>query len=249
MPEAAAVPKARPWCLSNARDRWQRACGPAGRILPDALAQELRAAADASLGKGSWVHGVADPYVFLTNDARALPEARRATLIAALTRAITHHPEVDRVIETRLLPASCPAESDESIDALVCRSYAPGAGDLYVLPKRGSFFDPSVVVGKGTSHGSPYLFDRTVPLLVRAPGRVAAGVVVEEPVTFRAFAATLASLLAIDPVDAARDARTFAAPSIPSAAPSIPSAAPHTVATPAASPAASPARPASEPPP
>jgi hypothetical protein len=85
----------------------------------------------------------------------------------------------------------------------VCRSFVPGgAGDLYVLVKAGSFFDPDVVVGKGTSHGSPYLFDRSVPLLVRAPGHAAAGRVVEEPVSFRAYARALATLLGVEPADA-----------------------------------------------
>jgi hypothetical protein len=106
------------------------------------------------------------------------------------------------VLDTRALPASCPADADESVDALVCRSFVPGkAGDLYVVAKRGSFFDPEVVVGKGTSHGSPYLFDRTVPLLVRAPGEAQAGRVVDEPISFRAFARTLSTLLGVEPPD------------------------------------------------
>jgi hypothetical protein len=118
----------------------------------------------------------------------------------AVTTALLTHPEVDRIIDTSTLPVACPADTDESVDALVCRAYVPGrAGDLYVVTKRGSFFDPNVVVGKGTSHGSPYLFDRSVPLVVRAPGRVGAGKVIDEPVSFRVFARTLASLLGIEP--------------------------------------------------
>jgi hypothetical protein len=75
------------------------------------------------------------------------------------------------------------------------------AGDLYVLVKPGSFFDPDVVPGKGTSHGSPYLFDRAVPLLVRAPFHARAGDVIDAPVSFRAFTRTLATLLGVDPGD------------------------------------------------
>ncbi len=104
------------------------------------------------------------------------------------------------MIDTSTLPETCPLDTDESIDALVCRSFVPGkAGDLYVLAKRGSFFDPGIVTGKGSSHGSPYLFDRSVPFVVRAPGHVAAGRVIEEPISFRSFSRTLATLLGIEP--------------------------------------------------
>jgi hypothetical protein len=146
--------------------------------------------------------GVIDPYVYFTPEGRALTGAPAAALRKALTTALLAHPEVARVIDTRALPASCPPESDESVDALVCRAFVPGhSGDLYVLTKPGSFFDPDVVPGKGTSHGTPYLFDRAVPLVARAPGKVPAGRVVREPMSFRAFARTLSSLLGVEPPD------------------------------------------------
>jgi len=100
------------------------------------------------------------------------------------------------------VPTACPPFADESIEALVCRSVAPAVrergAEFYLVLGPGSFFDPTVIVGKGTSHGSPYLYDRTVPLLVRAPGRVAAGRVVDMA-TFNAFVDTAASLLGVSP--------------------------------------------------
>jgi hypothetical protein len=173
MPEAASY-ATRPWCARKGPpDRWNRACGPVARLLPKEL-------------------GILDPYVYLRpGDDREAAAARLRAL-----------PEVDRVVDVRTIPATCPPESDESVDALVCRAYVPGrGGDLYIVLKRGDFFDADVVVGKGTSHGSPYLFDRSVPLFVRAPGRAAAGRVVEGPVSFRAFARTLSSLLGVSPTD------------------------------------------------
>jgi arylsulfatase A-like enzyme len=68
-----------------------------------------------------------------------------------------------------------------------------------VVPKPGAFFDTMYVPGHGTSHGTPYLYDRAVPLLVRAPGRVAAGAVVREPLPFSSFAHTAATLLGVPP--------------------------------------------------
>jgi hypothetical protein len=39
----------------------------------------------------------------------------------------------------------------------------------------------------GASHGSPYLYDRAVPLFVRAPGRVDAGGALDAPVPFTRY--------------------------------------------------------------
>ncbi len=217
MPEAAALPAARPWCASGdaGSDRWERACGKVGRLMPDALTTELRDAAakasphgrpetplpDAAPGaRDPLVLGITDPYVYLTPYARTLPAPDLERVKKAVTAALLRHPEVDRVVDTSTLPETCPPESDESLDALVCRSFVPKlAGDFYVLVKRGSFFDPNVVPGKGASHGSPYLFDRAVPFVARSPGAVAPGRVLDAPISFRAFSRTLASLLGIEP--------------------------------------------------
>lgn len=210
MPEAAIVPGVRRWCADPSHDSWERACGPVGRILPDALAEELRVETKRALGDGDWVASVGDPYVYLTPAARGLEPRRQGILDGAILRALRAHPEVDSVIPTRAIPAVCPPETDESIAALVCRSVAAGAGDYYVVVSRGSFFDPNVVTGKGTSHGSPYLFDRTVPLLARAPGKIRGGALLEQSVGFETFARTAAALLGVDaPGNAASGADLF----------------------------------------
>ena len=43
------------------------------------------------------------------------------------------------------------------------------------MPKPGSYFDAEYVEGKGSNHGTPYLFDRTIPLLMRSRGLIAEG--------------------------------------------------------------------------
>jgi hypothetical protein len=95
-----------------------------------------------------------------------------------------------------------PARAEDAGDlfALVCRSWSEGlgAGDYFMVPQPGSFFDGEIVVGKGTSHGTPYLYDRTVSMLVRAPGAMEAGAVVEGPVDFAVFAALEAALVGLD---------------------------------------------------
>jgi hypothetical protein len=79
------------------------------------------------------------------------------------------------------------------------------AGDFYLVAAPGTFFDPDLAAGKGTNHGSPYLYDRAVPLIVRAPGRVPAGVTQAAPMSFTAFARTAASLLGIPDLPAVAD--------------------------------------------
>ncbi len=215
MPEAALVSAARPYCARGVPDPWQRSCGRVARLLPAALQGELAAAARRALGEGVWIAGVDDPYVVLTEEARTLPEARRRLLDEAVVGTLRAHAEIADVVDARTLPAQCPARSDESLLALVCRSYArlpEQPLDFYVVPRPGSFFDPDVVVGKGTSHGTPYLYDRTVPLVAAARGRVPEGRVLDEPVDFGAFSRTAASLLGVPPPDAARSARNLSRP-------------------------------------
>ena len=106
---------------------------------------------------------------------------------------------IAQVIDVRSAAAPC-APDGEALPELVCRSVTPDEpADLYLVVAPGAFFDAGYPPGFGMSHGSPYLYDRSVPLLVRAPGRFAAGVVHEAPVSFTTFARTAAALLGIVP--------------------------------------------------
>ncbi len=207
-----SMPEAPPPKPCGADDPWERPCVPGYRIGPKAAGDALQAAAVKALGPGAWVAGVADPYVHLTPAARALPAGKRATLDKAIRGWFATQKAVDEVIDTKVLAEKCPkvlesartaperAAKGEPLMSLLCRAWGPGtgAGDYYVTVKPGSFWDGELVVGKGTSHGSPYLYDRTVPLLVRAPGDAEAGIVIEDPVDFSAYAAIEAHLVGLD---------------------------------------------------
>lgn len=199
MPETSGSAKARPWCAAGAPDRWTRPCGAGSRILLKEVNETLDRAAEGALGKGTWVLGFADPYVVLSDAAKSLPEDRRETLLRALTTAVERLPGVARVIDTRTLRDTCPAVADESEDALVCRAFMRGAGDLYVYTKPGSFFDSDYTPGRGSSHGAPYVYDRAIPILARAKGRIVAGRTIEGPLTFATFTRTAAALLGVAP--------------------------------------------------
>jgi len=214
LPEAPDA--ARPWCAhGDSSDPWQRPCRRVGRIFPDALRDTLEKAADKALGKPKdWILGVASPYVFYTHFAAELPRDRRAKLDAAVTTALLANPEIDRIFPPRAPGSTCPPEqTDESIDALVCRSMSPKNRDaLFVLEKRGSFVDTDYDLGKGMSHGGPYLFDRSVPLFVRARGRVRGGTVITEPIGFGAYVRSVAALLGVPPPKDASEAREIVPP-------------------------------------
>jgi Type I phosphodiesterase / nucleotide pyrophosphatase len=193
-------------------DPYERPCSTGTRLGPNALRDELIVAMKTTLGPGDWVRGLADPYVFLTPAARALPEPRRALLDRTLRTTLAKHPAIAEVLDVRTLQTQCPvalaralgvpdrARAGEDVLTLVCRSWSDGvgAGDYYVIPRPGSFFDGEIVAGKGTSHGTPYLYDRTVFMLIRAPGVVDAGAVVDDPVDFAAFAAVESALVGLD---------------------------------------------------
>ena len=217
MPEARLPLPA--WCGTAAAppDPYDRPlCTIGGRLEPDALRAELRAAAARSVGRADLVAGVADGYVFLSPAGRALEATPRHALDRAIRDVLVgkHRADVAEVFDVRELASRCPgvlaaargipdrARAGEDVIALVCRSWiaGAGAGDYFVVPRHGSFFDGEVVPGKGTSHGTPWLYDRTVPLFVRgAPGDVDAGAVIDDPVDFSAYAAIEAALLGLDP--------------------------------------------------
>lgn len=210
MPEAAASPAARRHCEKGAPNRYQRACTPGDRILLDDLARSLQAEATRVMGEGAWVLGVADPYVFLDSGAKALAPPARATLMKALVHFLSADPRVAKVLEVGPGPATCPGEEDESEAALLCRAIPEGApGELYVSTKPGVFFDSDYVPGKGTSHGTPYLYDRAVPMVVRAPGRADAGKVDDVPTSTASFSRTAAALLGIGAPAGAKGGRSL----------------------------------------
>jgi hypothetical protein len=209
LPETPAT--ARSWCRDGgAHDRWKRPCGGGHRVSQPGLGAALQQAAETALGPGAWVQGVADPYVYLGDAAR--DPARRAQLLPVLDRVARATPGVAEVFTTATLPAICPPITDDSLGALVCRSVltdsSPGvtprarSGELYVVPDAASFFSGADTT-VGGSHGTPYRFNRAVPLFVRAPGRVAAGTIVDKPLPYTAFVRTVASLLSVAPPAAA----------------------------------------------
>jgi Type I phosphodiesterase / nucleotide pyrophosphatase len=180
------------WCRSGAAaDYWQRACGRGSRLNAADIARKLDE-------PRTLIAGIIDPFVYLTDRGRALPPVEREALRKKIEVSFAGSGDIAQVMDVRTAPATCPPSSEESLAALTCRSVRlDQAGDFYLVAAPGTFFDPDLAAGRGTNHGSPYLYDRAVPLIVRAPGRVPAGMTVTQPTSFATFARTAASLLAI----------------------------------------------------
>jgi len=208
--------KDRPWCAPGApHDRWERPCDAGHRVDQPSLGNVLEEAVAKQLGRSGLVLGVADPYVYLSEAAQ--DPALRPRVVSIVSQVLKSTPGVAAVYDTQKLPATCPPPGDDSQAALVCRATsAPDvtgrgkSGDVYVVLDPGSFFDSGQSHGRGGSHGTPYRFNRAVPLLARSPGRIPAGVVIEEPIPFSSFSRTAAGLLGISPPKSAFPGRDLA---------------------------------------
>src|SRR6185295_15857905 len=138
LPELAAPVRAA-WCRSGAGtpDRWQRPCKPGRRLLPADVVRTAEAAAEGlfgGAGAGPFIAGLADPLLFFSRRARALPPADRQRLVSAVTAAMRERFDVADVVDVRAAPATCPPPADDSRAANVCRSIRPdGPGDLYLV--------------------------------------------------------------------------------------------------------------------
>ncbi|MEZ4410737.1 MAG: alkaline phosphatase family protein [Polyangiales bacterium] len=173
----------------------------AARIEFADVTRAAEEALDRALGDGEWVAAYVQPYVYLR--PAALAPAVRERAIATAAEAIARLPGVASVARTseavgwRSDPDPTRRAVAESVDPRV-------AGELFVVPAEGSVVDERMPEGFGTSHGSPYPRDQSVPLIVSGPGVPRREL--REARDFRSIAATLAWLLDVTPPAAARRA-------------------------------------------
>src|SRR5262249_21246503 len=109
------------------------------------------------------IAGVVDFTVYLKSDERPHSSEAWQPLDETMRAAFARLPYVAHVFTAREFEHGCPGAEDESVSALVCRTMFPGNGDYYFVPRVGDCAGGA----HGASHGVPYRYDRTVPLLVR----------------------------------------------------------------------------------
>jgi hypothetical protein len=171
--------------------------------IEDVQGEAERAAAKAGLrdAEGTPVDkviaGVVHPYIYLTEAARTAiasdPSARNRLSSRLDTELRRKFKSLHALMDVTPFKedTECPDEKQDRLAALVCNSVSPlpeKGGDYYLVLKPGAFFDPDLVNGSGAGHGSPYGYDRFVPLFVRDGRRPElAGQVDEQRTPFTQF--------------------------------------------------------------
>ncbi len=176
----AALPESRP--------------GPAGRIFPQLMQARVEASVAAQFGSGPWVQGIVPPYVYLTPRAREHAQASQvlARALTALRKELGLR-DAWPLSEVRQW-ASDPDPLRRSLEL----SLAPDTNaDIMFLTLPDYPIDLRDPEAKGTNHGTPYAYDRQVPVL--AWGSAVPRRRQSEPVDQLRVAATLAHLLGVAP--------------------------------------------------
>jgi hypothetical protein len=177
--------------------------GAAGRLIPPRLQQRLEDALAAQFGAGPWLAGVHTPFVYLNERAKRHPE--RARLLEVARAALANDP---------VLRGAWPLErvrafgDSDPIERSLRLSVAPdNEADLMFLAKPHYPLDVRQPPERGTNHGTPYDYDRQVPVL--AFGARVSHQRNVEPVDQLRVAATLAHLLGIPAPTAAAASPLF----------------------------------------
>jgi hypothetical protein len=133
--------------------------GSGGRISASRVVEAAETAADEALGLGDWIAGYVPPLLTYTDAGKAL----RGELTAALKQAL---PDVDGVrnIYDATQGASLRASRSDVERWIGANLPDDPPGDAYLLTEPG-WFDALSEDG-GTNHGSPWEYDRQVPVLM-----------------------------------------------------------------------------------
>jgi hypothetical protein len=141
----------------------------------------------------NWIESLSTPWVYLNDRQIAARKLDKNTVTQTLAKWLRTQPGIDRVYTANDLKHLA---ANDAIDRFVKASFYPErSGDLYVLLKPYYLF--SAPLGKGTTHGSPYDYDRHVPLVLFGPGLPKGEQT--EPVTPQHTAVILADYLGVKP--------------------------------------------------
>lgn len=139
-----------------------------GRVFAKDVRGVAEAAVTRILGEGvSAIASLGRPFVRLTETAKRGPH--RKAVVAAIKKALEATPAIHAVYDIEALIASKP--SGDPIEPFVRASVSPSApGDLYVVMAEGWVIDEGRPRGGGTAHGSPWPYDRIIPVVVWGSG-------------------------------------------------------------------------------
>jgi hypothetical protein len=174
-----------------------------GRLYPQRIAQRIEAALSTHFGAGPWLADVLAPFIYLSARARQHPE--RARLVEVARAALLEEPSVRDAWTLERVRAFGDADPIEKALRL---SVAPdNEAALMFLTRPYHPLDLRDPPDRGTNHGTPYDYDRQVPVLAwgaSVPHRRSA-----DPIDQMRVAATLAHLLRVPAPSAAAQGSLF----------------------------------------
>jgi predicted AlkP superfamily pyrophosphatase or phosphodiesterase len=140
-----------------------------GRVLTGELIGRIEKALEPFLGPGKKVARIIYNELYFERGVydkmRANPEAMRAALEAARSM-----PGVARVFSADEL-ADAHGTSNDDVEAAALVNFFPSrSGDFSVIPRPYYQFSMSGTTRSGTTHGSPYWYDRRVPIFLLGQG-------------------------------------------------------------------------------
>ena len=163
-----------------------------GRIDSQKLTDEINKALVLRFGREDWIESYVFPWIYLNHEAMERHSLDRELVARAAGEAAL---EQDDVVAYYTAGQLTGASVEDPMQALYARSYYPGrAGDLAL--RYAPFFVETFPDG-GTGHGSPYIYDRRVPLILWGnPFRAEVFYTAASPAD---LAPTLAAVLQINP--------------------------------------------------
>jgi type I phosphodiesterase/nucleotide pyrophosphatase len=162
-----------------------------GRTSPPRLKQQVEAALAKQWGSGPWVASVSSPFVYLVEPTRRHPD--RALMLQVARSALVADPAIANAWTLERVRGF--GEADPLERALRASVASDNEADLMFLTRPYHPLEISDLPGRGTNHGSPYDYDRQVPVL--AWGTLVPRSRVSTPVDQMRVAATIARLLGV----------------------------------------------------
>lgn len=186
--------------VSESPDSLASAGLPSGRLSKGELEAAARQSLTRAVGSDRYFRAVEMPGVFLDRAAITRDRKDLATLRQRLAEDLSLVPGVYRAY------ALGQAEDGSEVGGLVREAQLESrSGDVYVVTA------PTVQMaeaGVAASHGSPWSYDRHVPIVLCGPG-VPRGATLGQPVDVRALAGTVAGLLGVPAPAGAHTERLF----------------------------------------
>lgn len=139
--------------------------GKGGRLFAPTFAERLQNALVPKLGQGDWIDAYASPFFYLSEAGLA----RRKEVVDTALPILNAMPGVYRAFDVAKVRSATGA-SDPVLRA-VARSVFPGSGgEIFVVPEKFTTVDEMPPPDHNTSHGSPWDYDKLVPVIVWGPG-------------------------------------------------------------------------------